>query len=320
MLFAHRPALNAGINQRVLRPEDARCLGVGHGVPPLPPLLFGRESGGHFRIECRDFVILVVAGLIGIGFGIEFLPIVLVQPHPDDFFRPAVHDVDAAVHGGFVHVFSALAEQLHALPDVHVLRLHHHARHLSRRLEEKGALLSCCQLLVLGVVDLDAPPVGHDQVDVDLLVAQRVSRLGLVHELVDDIHILGVRPLVESSVPFEETLVGAAAVDRQFDVEAFAHLVEEPTLPQVLGVHDVGPLVENGLELAVQVAAEDEADAHEFPLGQLLQGVQLDFGDLVDHHDGVFWRGASCCVVLAEVVLDGHPAHQHCGAVAQRRD
>ena len=156
--------------------------------------------------------------------------------------------------------------------------------------------------------------------DVDLLVAQRVSRLGLVHELVDDIHILGVRPLVESSVPPEETLVGAAAVDRQFDVEPFAHLVEEPTLPQVLDRHDVGPLVEDGLELAVQVAGKDEPDAHEFPLGQLLQGVELDLGDFVHDHDGACLGRSARRIVLAEVVLDGHPAHQHCGAVAQRRD
>ena len=119
-------------------------------------------------------------------------------------------------------------------------------------------------------VDLDAQLVGHDEVDVDLLVAQGISLPSEVDELLDLVEVPVVRPLVEARVPSEELHVGASAVGGELHVEAAAHLEEEAAQPQVLRVHHVGHLVEDRLELAVEVSGEDEADAHQLPLRQLL--------------------------------------------------
>ena len=96
--------------------------------------------------------------------------------------------------------------------------------------------------------------------------------------------------------------------------------MEETAASQVLGFHDVSPLVENGLELAVHVACEDEADAHELPLRELLKRVELDLGDFIDHNNGSrLWR-AALFGVLAEVVLQSLASYKHRGAVSQSRD
>ena len=213
-----------------------------------------------------------------------------------------------------------MTEEFHAWPHPHVLGLHHDAWHFPRRLQEDLVLLPLRLLQVLGVVDLDAPFVRHDKVGVDLLASQRVSLLGSLDKLTHNVRVLVVGPFVEACVPLEEILVRAAAVGRQLHVEPPAHLVEETAVSQVLDFHDVRPLVENGLELTVHVACEDEANAHEFPLCQLLQGVELHLGDLIDHHNGASLWGAARRVVFADVMLEGLAAHEHRCAVSQGRD